>query len=102
MEPIILHQSITSQVLTSWDISPKYIPQLERYYILHWSGEYFSNLYYNSFARFDHQGITYTMIFYKGLVNETLAASKVALSFRKTYGLAMGYVLVKPIQEIVR
>lgn len=94
--PRCIKKSLASEILTSWEISPEHIPLLEKYYLLHWNGEYFSTLYNRTSGRFLHQDCVYQIIFHEGSMSEVLTAAKVLVSFRKESKLyPYGYALVK-------
>ena len=100
MNPISQDEpSIMTQIMTSWNISPSLIPQLESHYLLSWSGEYFSSIWYHYSGRIRHQGKEYQIIFHNCLARDCITAPKVWLSFRKLSSIyPYGYVLVTPAE----
>lgn len=87
--------SITSK----WNLPAPIISELHKYYLLHWSGEYFQSLYYTRGALITHQGHKYGLIWLKGHTEaEILSASRVAISFRKhLQDDPIGFAIVRPL-----
>lgn len=83
-------------LFNEFNLPPEISSTLERYYILHWSGSFFSSLYYKSSGRINRELIQYQIIFH-GSVSEILSAQNVALSFRKPKDLPLGIVLVRAL-----
>ena len=89
-------QHIRSQLMKEFRLNKSLVSFLHKYYLLHWSGEYFQKQFYTKGGRISHQGEEYIMVF----IDEPrtiLSAPKVQLSFRKLYSTdAHGYVLILP------
>ena len=89
---------IPAPILNSFELHPELASTLDRYYLLHWSGEYFQSLYSVS-PRFNHQGIPYQILFHQGDVAGVLSATKVAVSFRYLGSpYSHGYALVRAVR----
>jgi len=89
--------AIISEVLTHWEITDRDNPSLKRYYLLHWSSEFF--LHADYWGVITHQGLEYHIIYHNCLREHLTAVKDVALSFRKLGFMPYGYVLVKPIYK---
>lgn len=83
------------ELYTDFSLRPEIVSQLEKYYILHWSGEYFSDLFYRSAGRFKHQEHYYQTVFQEKQMALALRAKIVAVSFRKLPKVSIGVALVK-------
>lgn len=88
-------------ILSCFNLPPELASTCSNYYLLHWSGEYFQNLYYQTSGRFIHQDITYHVIPWNDDMRGILSAKKVILSFRKLPDTEHGYVLVKPASPAI-
>ena len=86
--------SLISHCLFSWTIPPVERDRLDRYYILHWSVDYFYSL--QNLSCITHQGIEYNTQFYECTPGELRSAKQMLLSFRRINGWERGYVLVTP------
>lgn len=84
-----------SLILSTWNLPPSIIDRCDRYYILHWDGKYFSDLFYKSSGRITREGVDYQIIFYGSIARELLSADRVAVSFRRFNGDKTGFALVK-------
>ena len=90
-------QHIRTQLIREFHLSSNIYRLLHKYYLLHWSGEYFQKQYYTKGGRIVHQDEEYILVFEED-PRKILAATKVALSFRKLYSAdTHGYVLVKSL-----
>lgn len=84
----------------SFALPLNYVDQCDRYFLLVWNGDYFSNLYYKSSGRIKREGITYQIIFDNSTtISSVIASPKVMLSFRKKTNERDGFVIVKPYFE---
>ena len=92
------HKFQHSEIFTQFTLSTEIIKSLDKYYLLHWSGSFFSDLWYKEAGRFNHQDSRYSIIWFPHqTVSEILSAKQVALSFRRTRGFSEGYVMVKAL-----
>lgn len=99
--PISVKPSWQSKLESSFVLPPYIIDHCEKYYVLHWSGDYLASEIHR--ARIDyetistmiqHQDVTYKVIFLETPhVFESEAQYK--LSFRKLANTDTGYVLIK-------
>jgi len=86
-----------SVLTSSFSIPPSFRPLLSKNYLLHWSGDYFLDLYYSHSGRITHQDTLYQIIFDPEQGERTvLSCPKVALSFRSVDGKT-GFVIVRGI-----
>lgn len=91
-----LKELVMDDILTDFVLFPEVIPLLEKYYLLRWSGEYFSREYYRSSGRLIHQTISYQIIFDPHQsVREILSANRIEISFRKFKDSPLGYAMVR-------
>ena len=98
--PHEIKAGIMTQLMTRWNIDPIYRDQLESHYLLSWSGEYFSNLWYTHSGKIHHQDKEYQIIFHNCLARDCITARTVWLSFRKYSKIyPYGYVLVTPADK---
>lgn len=89
-------QYIRGKLVTEFYLPSDIRSFLHKYYLLHWTGEYFQNLYYRSGPWINHQDNKYLVVWQDSDCRPVLAASKVQLSFRKLYQDDIhGYVIVK-------
>lgn len=79
----------------AWNLPPAFIDRCNRYYILHWDGKYFSDLFYRSSGRISRENVVYQVVFFGGTAAEILSAARVAVSFRRFTGETTGVALVK-------
>lgn len=85
------HSVLTSQ----FSIPASFRPQLSKNYLLHWAGDYFSDLYHSHSGRIAHQDTLYQVVFDPEQGERVVLSSpKVVLSFRSLDGKT-GYVIVR-------
>ena len=92
-----MSRSLNSAVLLDWNIPAPLAEELEKYYLLLWQGEYFRELVRKGYGRLKHQDTDYAILYYSGMIRETMAATNVAVSFRKMKHFPYGYVMVRPV-----
>jgi hypothetical protein len=81
---------------TTWDVPTSLRSEFHKYYLLHWTGDYFQKLYYSQGAMIEHQGSKYCILWYGGDCRPVLAANRVAISFRKlNQSDPFGFALVR-------
>lgn len=90
-----IDKSLASELLTEFNLSPRYVDRLEKYYVLHWTGEWFERC--NLSGIISHQGIQYAVCYYKCNLRDASEAKQVAISFRKLADpfYPLGYAVVK-------
>jgi hypothetical protein len=91
------HQEILlKHASTSWDVPTSLRSEFHKYYLLHWTGDYFQKLYYSRGAMIDHQDHKYCILWYENDPRPILAANRVAISFRKiNQSDPFGFALVR-------
>jgi hypothetical protein len=88
------HRTIHSHALFTWTIPHTKLCYFDSYYLLHWRTEHFFKQ--PMLAMIDHQGIEYTVSYYKCLPGNLMDYDEILLSFRRIKGETRGYVLVRP------
>lgn len=96
--PSITVGSLHKRCILDWSLPPDYADCLEKYYILHWSRDWFVKQ--TSSGGITHQGTFYCIIFAQGqTIADVIAPPTVAISFRKMHGMMYGYAMVRGIQK---
>ena len=91
--------TFAERIQSDWALSKTDISKLDKYYILHWSTEYFFKRLEIWETQILHQDIVYTVKFHNCDKSHFQWSDQVALSFRKSMLLNTGTVLVKPIDS---
>ena len=94
-----MSRSLHTAVMLDWNIPPEQSELLEKYYLLHWSGEYFMEQYRHGYGRLHHQGTNYSILFYSGMTRECMNAPDVAISFRKMKLFPYGYAMIRSLES---
>ncbi len=85
--------------LREWNIPAYTRKYFEKYYLLHWSSQFFigNRLAYGNVI--EHQGENYFIILHKCSMDEIALSEQVQLSFRKLENKLFGIVLVRPLLQ---
>lgn len=85
--------------LRTWNIPSHTRKYFDKYYLLHWSTEYFlaSRLAYGNII--EHQGENYFIVLHKCSLEELTKCETVQLSFRKLENKLFGIALVRPLAQ---
>lgn len=90
-DSVIKGQLTQEFILDDWIID-----KCDRYYLLKWTGPYFTGTYYQKSGRIIREEITYQIIL-DGEERDILHAEKVSISFRRLTGQKEGYAIVRRI-----
>ena len=90
---------IQSELVNTFSLPDDISDLLYKHYLLFWSGDYFQDLYYKRGAMITHQESKYLVLWDNHDIRPIMAATRVALSFRKLHSIdPHGYVIVKAIE----
>lgn len=84
---------VKHELINTWNVTPSFIDKwFDKYYILHWQGVYLAERVENGVIL--HDGVRYRI---NWITVPTLCykSDQVQLSFRRIFGQAEGYVLIK-------
>lgn len=95
---IIPTSTFSHRIINDFSLSDTDILNLDRYYLLHWSGKFLRKTYDNE-AVITRENIRYQMVF-KSDIRECFKSSQVMISFRYISSVyPYGYALIKIKQD---
>ena len=90
--------SLLTELLTAWNVSPASRLRLRKYYVLHWSYEYFKNYKEQHFGIIQHQEKDYLTVYHKCTPLSLSLYPEIKISLRLQAGsmYTYGYALITP------